>query len=63
MKICMNQLILMGIYKSLALVVADMVRPKNPDSLQIGGPIWCLHLWLNTTFESSLRPKVPLDQE
>lgn len=38
----MSPLILMGLYESLALAVADMMRPENPDILQIGGPIWLL---------------------
>lgn len=54
----MSQLILRGFYKSLALDVVDMVRPENPNNLQIIGPIWLMHLWINATFESSLKHKV-----
>lgn len=36
-----------------------MVRPENPVRLQIGKHIWLLHLWLNATFETFLKPEVP----
>lgn len=51
----------MGLYESLALVVANMVRPENPNILQIGGSIWLLQLWLNDTFESPLKARVLLN--
>lgn len=39
----------MGLYESLGLVVADMIRTENPYNIQIGGPIMLLQLWLNAT--------------
>ncbi|KAI5441042.1 hypothetical protein KIW84_010486 [Lathyrus oleraceus] len=58
-RICMSRLILMGLYESLALEVADIVRPENPNSIQIGGHVWLLQLWLIATFESSPKTKIP----
>lgn len=58
-KICMSRLILNGLYESLALEVADMVRPENPNSIQIGGHVWLLQLWLIATLESSPKTKIP----
>lgn len=54
----MTQLILTGLYESLALTIIDMARLENPDSLSIGGDIWLMQLWLNATFESSLKHTV-----
>lgn len=51
----MSQLILVGLYESLALAIVDKVRSNNHDSIQIGGPIWLIHFFLNVTFESSLK--------
>lgn len=49
----------MGLYESMGLAIANMVRPENPNNLQIDGSIWLLQLWLNATFETSLKTRVP----
>lgn len=51
----------MGLYESVRMVIADMTRKENTNNLQIGGPIWPLHLCLNATFEPSLKIGVPLN--
>ncbi|KAI5394186.1 hypothetical protein KIW84_061037 [Lathyrus oleraceus] len=58
-KICLNRLILFGLYESIGLSCEDLKSMGNPYSLQIGGPIWLIELWLNVTFEPSLKTKVP----
>lgn len=53
----------MGLYESIWLVVAYVKRKENPHNFHIGGPIWLLQMWLNATFEPSLKTKVPPNPE
>lgn len=62
-KICLSRLILFCLYESLGLAYEDLKNMENFDILHIGGPIWLLQLWLNATFEPSLKTRVPHNPE
>lgn len=57
-KVCFNKLILCGLYESLEIASRDLTAQADHEDeipLLISGPIWLLHLWLNATFEPSLK--------
>lgn len=54
---CLNKLIMCSFYESLGL---DSLELKKISSL-IFGSIWLLQLWLNVTFEPSLKVYTPND--
>lgn len=57
-KIFLSRLIIYGLYKSLGLASQDIRKIINPESLQVGGHIWLLQLWLNAMFKPSLKTRI-----
>lgn len=62
-KICLIRLLLCGLYESLGLASQDLKQNTNLESLQVGGLIWILQLWLNATFKPSLKTRIPPNSE
>lgn len=62
-KIFLSKFILFGLYESLGLACEYLKERENPVSLQIGGPIRLLQLWLNATLQPSLKTRVPPNPE
>lgn len=53
-KVYLNKLILCGIYKSLWISSRQILDSPCFNTIQIGGPIWLLQMWLNATFVPNL---------
>lgn len=56
-KVCLSKQVLCGLYKLLGTSCHKIIRQSYLNSLQIGGPIWLLQLWLNATFMPILHPE------
>lgn len=57
--VCLIKLILCGLYKSLGFASRDLKERENPESFLVSNPIWILQLWLNATFNPSLKTIIP----
>ncbi|KAI5436644.1 hypothetical protein KIW84_022958 [Lathyrus oleraceus] len=58
-KVFLNKLILYGLYESLGTSSCNIIERPYLNSLQIGGPIWLLLLWLDATFVPTLCSDTP----
>lgn len=61
--ICLNELVLGSLYKSLGEGVMIMTTLKPTVRYLITGPFWILQLWLNATFEKALKLSNPKYQD
>lgn len=58
-KVCLSKLVLCSLYELLATSSRNIIERSYLNSLQIGGPIWLLQLWLNATFVPTLHSDIP----
>ena len=59
----MSELLLSSLYESLGAIVAKLEDYEAGTNLLLSRPYWLLQLWLNSTFEPSLRTAKNVDEE